>query len=383
MQVTLFSFIMAMIWSSILIVVLYIGRRSKYFLQFYGATSITILYLFCGFRMLCAFELPFTIEIPIGRFYNRLIRAVESTPIESALHVKIFFILLGIWVVIAAFLIAKYAAKYMAHVKKIHDLKETDDKTVFNLLDKIQTQNGKKIDVHVVCCNQITTPLSLGILKKYILLPKVKYEENELYYILLHEYMHLKNGDLLVKLLSQLYCCIFWWNPVSYLLLKDLEQSLELKCDLRVSRSLSTSEKGGYLEIILREIKRMRSDLEKVDAMGFLGINGGKKLKERFKVVMTDTYRNPRKQQIVVILTLVVVMLFSYSFVFQSSFEAPIDEIETTENTYEIEEEDIVIFEKADGAYEFITPDGSQVIEKELAEIMINTGTKLEKEEVE
>ena len=73
---------------------------------------------------------------------------------------------------------------------------------------------------------------------------------------ILHEYTHFLNHDTAVKLLVTLYCIIFWWNPVVYLLQKDLEQTLELKCDRAIAQTLNAQERTAYLRAILSAMKQ-------------------------------------------------------------------------------------------------------------------------------
>ena len=91
--------------------------------------------------------------------------------------------------------------------------------------------------------------------RKKILLPRIDYSEEELLYILLHEYIHFANRDIFVKLLVSLFCMIFWWDPVAHLLKQDLEQTLEIKCDLSVAKCLNMEERACYLRTIISTLK--------------------------------------------------------------------------------------------------------------------------------
>lgn len=111
------------------------------------------------------------------------------------------------------------------------------------LLEQVQQQTGRKITVQGYTALNIESAFGMGVLHKRIILPDRDYTETELRYVLLHEYTHFLNHDTVVKLLVTLFCMIFWWNPVVYLLQKDLEQTLEIKCDLSVARTLDEQER--------------------------------------------------------------------------------------------------------------------------------------------
>jgi len=95
-------------------------------------------------------------------------------------------------------------------------------------------------------------PMGIGIFKKRILLPRQDYTEQELHYILLHEQTHFRHHDQLIKMLMQILCCIFWWNPLVYLLQKAISQMLEVRCDREVTESADREE---YMAVLLRLVK--------------------------------------------------------------------------------------------------------------------------------
>lgn len=385
MQLTIYTFLMAVIWSSVLIVVLYIGRKKKNFLQLYGVSGITLLYLFCALRMFFAIEFPFTLPIAAPLFYNPLRTFLYSDPLNGPQNITVFTILIVFWVSVSVILIARHIFIYTKSARKFSFIKEVKEKQIEQILNDIRKQDTKrKMNLRVIRSDLIRTPVSIGIINKQIILPKIDYSREDLFHILFHEYSHLRNGDLLVKLLSHIFCYIFWWNPVSYLLLKDLEQSLELKCDMNVTKNMNLTEKGEYMTTILKEVKRSKAssvfDVKLKEALGFTGTKKDALLKERFHAVMMNKKIHSPRQKFYSIIIIVAIMMLSYSFVFQSSFEAPIEEIETTENTYEIEEDEIAILEKVDGTYEYISPYGIQEIDEELAKAMIDEGVQMEKE---
>ena len=90
---------------------------------------------------------------------------------------------------------------------------------------------------------------------KRILIPAKEYSDDELHYIILHEYTHLKNNDVLTKLLINSICAVYWWNPLVYLLRKDMQQSLEIRCDGLVSKKMDSISRSNYLAVMLTEFK--------------------------------------------------------------------------------------------------------------------------------
>ena len=92
--------------------------------------------------------------------------------------------------------------------------------------------------VSVRCTNCLSTPIAIGILRKYVVLPKRLYSDKELHYMLLHEYIHFQHQDLLLKFCIQIMFCICWWMPFHKFIQNSIEQTMELHCDQSVVQYL-------------------------------------------------------------------------------------------------------------------------------------------------
>lgn len=123
-------------------------------------------------------------------------------------------------------------------------------------------------------------PISIGVFRKRILLPRQDYTQQELHYILLHEHAHFDRHDHLIKMLVQIVCCIFWWNPLAYLLRREISQMLELRCDKAVTQNLTPEEKEEYLSVLLKLVKDSR--------------RGGHSMLERFRQIAGRRARRGR-----------------------------------------------------------------------------------------
>ena len=90
------------------------------------------------------------------------------------------------------------------------------------LLKQVQQQTRRIIKVQGYTAASVESAFGIGVIHKRIILPDKDYTEAELHYVLLHEYTHFLNHDTIVKQLVTLFCIIFWWNPVVYLLQKRI-----------------------------------------------------------------------------------------------------------------------------------------------------------------
>ena len=71
MQVTIFSFLSALLWSSLLIVAIYLLRHTR-FKQHFGVLSMVLLYLFCAVRLFLPLEFPHTLIAADGVIYPHI-----------------------------------------------------------------------------------------------------------------------------------------------------------------------------------------------------------------------------------------------------------------------------------------------------------------------
>lgn len=96
--------------------------------------------------------------------------------------------------------------------------------------------------------DRIRSPLTYGILRPVILLPKYadRTDTDKLHYILLHEYMHIRHFDALFKLILAAALSIHWFNPFVWLMYLLANRDLELICDEAVLLAASGDRRSSY-----------------------------------------------------------------------------------------------------------------------------------------
>ncbi len=128
-----------------------------------------------------------------------------------------------------------------------------------------------KRTVEVKISSHIGTPLTYGIIRPVILLPKNLDLKNEkqLRFILLHEFIHIRNFDGLIKGAASAALCIHWFNPLAWALHRLLSFDLELRCDEKVLRELGIDLRAEYARTLI-SLEEQRSGFLPVGS-GFLG----------------------------------------------------------------------------------------------------------------
>ncbi len=373
---------MAVIWSSLLIVLLYFFRKKYLSMSFLSITGLLLLYIFCIVRIVLPIELPFTRVIGSENIYSNLISFFNLPILEKGIVIKIKHLIVGIWVIVSFVLLLRLAYQYILSLKEIkrYDVETTLDYR--DLLSTVASEYGKKKTYSkpiILTSPSITIPLSFGLFKKFIILPDKQYSEQEMHYILMHEYTHILNGDLAVKLMVHFMCCIYWWNPIVYLLWVDLEQTLEIKCDMTVTRHLNSEQRADYLETIVSVIKnsKVAKHNNRDILTGSIGLCGTPyiDIKERFKLVATKQKAHSKKLGCAMIIPFSIALLLSYTIVIQSKFEMPQNEVDIDSKTNQVEIYETYIKKDIDGVYHIIIQgEEDTVIDEEVALMMQEDG---------
>jgi bla regulator protein BlaR1 len=120
----------------------------------------------------------------------------------------------------------------------------------------------RRIEVQV--SDQITSPLTYGILRPVILLPKnIDWDDKQsLDYILTHEWIHIKRFDALSKMVLAAALCIHWFNPLVWVMYILANRDLELSCDETIIKSFGIDSASSYaLTLLGRQEKQNKFSL--------------------------------------------------------------------------------------------------------------------------
>ena len=377
MHITLFSFVTAVLLSSLLIVVLYLSRKSAKTIRMLNFGYLACLYLFCLGRMFFSVELPFAAVICAPSLMNPLhdVNEANLSMMDGAFLVS--DLLLLVWAVGSILLFAQFLIRYHRGKRDIDRLPKQENQVLQKILDELQRGNKRRIPIQVLCCSGLSTPCGIGLLRRQILLPSQEYTEEELFHILRHELQHFQTHDLLVKWMIRVFQCLFWWNPLVYLLGKDMDQVLEIKCDLSVVKNYSRQETLAYMRTIKSQLEQAihTEKIVPVASASLVGNFAMSNVEERFLYLAESLKPNQRKElpKPAFAVLFAALIMASYSFVLQSSYEAP-ELDENGEKIQYMQEDEIKLLHKKDGSYQEIYQNESVDIPSSVAEELIQQG---------
>lgn len=117
-----------------------------------------------------------------------------------------------------------------------------------------QTLIACRVNAGVHSCDTIQSPVVVGILRPVILLPaSLDFGDRGLLrHILTHEAMHIRRRDNLVKLIMIGVLCLHWYNPLVWLMARELCRDMEAACDEAALSLLGQEESAPYAQSLLR-----------------------------------------------------------------------------------------------------------------------------------
>lgn len=183
--------------------------------------------------------------------------------------------------------------------------------------------------------SKISAPLTYGILKPVILLPKNTDWDNqqELEYILLHEYMHICHFDIVWKIIAIIALCIHWFNPFVWLMYHLFNRDIECVCDECVIQSIGESSRANYARTLIR------MEEKNTHFISFVNNFSENATEERIGAIMKAKKVTIMTVVMSIAILLVIVILFATSEKNHSEIEEITTGNETVESTEEQESE--------------------------------------------
>lgn len=137
---------------------------------------------------------------------------------------------------------------------------------------------------NIYMSDEIDTPFIFGIYNPRIYVPSGM-EENQINYVLRHEYTHLTRKDHILKPLGFVLLSIYWFNPMIWIAYHLFCKDIEKACDEKVISQMNDDSKAAYLETLLLCSTNRKLILTCPLAFGEVGV------KERVKSIIN--YKKP------------------------------------------------------------------------------------------
>lgn len=161
--------------------------------------------------------------------------------------------MLLVWLVCAILLAAYFVIGYACMVRRFRGTRLAPQPSIDALLDRFRFSR----DPRICMSNSHRAPLTFGVFRPTVLLPEdLPVGDAQFQLILAHELAHIRRKDCLRKLLLTVCLCLYWWNPLVWLMVWLANRDMELACDEAVLRALGPDCKKAYALTLLDMAQR-------------------------------------------------------------------------------------------------------------------------------
>lgn len=318
MQITFYSIMMALIWSALISIGILFFRKHVQTIPYFSVHSLILLYALCVFRMCFPMEFSFTKVVNAPILYNWcvpfLYHKFDLIPI-TPLH-----ILAMMWGIVSAILLFKLGKTYRSTYLILKQLLSARNPKIECVYSQLFPQHAKQADI--ICHSIFKVPMQIGFFHPVILMPDQEFNMDDLRSILQHEMMHYRNHDTIIKLCINIWSCIFWWFPFTYVIGPQIMETLELNCDYELTKHMTDKEKSIYLSSLLHVYLQKDTSQNSIlsgTAVAFCKTNDAQNILRRFQYI-----NNSQKKHIFSIPMMLFVFLTfigSYGIILQGHFE--------------------------------------------------------------
>ncbi len=144
------------------------------------------------------------------------------------------------------------------------------------------------------CHTGLPSAMCVGLLRKTIYLDTQNRSQEEIYWILRHELTHIAVQDMGTKVLLLCVRGLYWFHPLVYWLVKNVEKALEITCDERTVEDASLEERKAYSMAILNSV-REGNHKRRLAKLSTALVEDKETLKERLERIL---YMKERKRDL-------------------------------------------------------------------------------------
>ncbi len=227
-----------------------------------------------------------------------------------------------VWLVAALGLLIRKITIYQGFMRYIHaGLTPVSDIELLNRLSIAAERAGIKKPIELCVNSLISSPMLIGFFRLCIVLPSTDISKKNFQYIVLHELTHYKRWDMLYKWLVQITVCLHWFNPLVYLMSREVTRACEFSCDEAVLAKMGCDHAQDYGKTLLDAMAAVGRYKEN---LGAVTLSENKQLlKERIGAIMSFKKTSKAIRLLTGMLTLCII--FSAAFVGIYSTAAAVD----------------------------------------------------------
>lgn len=324
-------------------------RRKTDFILKYGVNFILLIISAGMLRLFIPIESRFSVVIAsntVMPFLQQFLR----TELFQINHVPIdrfeFFIL--IWALGSFLCLLNIAVRITKLKSAVRRIPAENNRQAVRVMNTIIRSAKTRRKCHIIVSEDVTTPMLVGYFSPTILLPPLSLSDEELRYVLLHEWGHFTHKHLWTKLLFNILCALLWWNPLAYLMKANMDNILEISCDRLVVDGLDDAERIKYVESTTKVMRQMLDKTPQLalSSIGFIAADA-EAIVQRCGLVLFPPKRFTSRVRGVLSVIVLSLVILSYLFVVQPDTPPPVEA-----GYFTFEPENSYLVSNNDGTYD-------------------------------
>lgn len=193
-------------------------------------------------------------------------------------------LLVILWGAVAAFLVLRAVWRYARCIRALERESRPAGERAQAVYEDACRMLGVTRPPRLLVCPELRSPMQAGLFRPMVLLPDENSGEEVLRSALLHELTHYRRLDLCCKWLAEAAVCVHWFNPLIYVLRRELSRECELSCDESVLGRLDESGRRVYGASLLALARPVSGPTK--NNMTLAMSRDGEQLKERLYAIM-------------------------------------------------------------------------------------------------
>ncbi|MBV7257172.1 M56 family metallopeptidase [Pacificimonas sp. WHA3] len=180
----------------------------------------------------------------------------EPVPVREEAVIRVVPLLLALYLAGLAALAGRLAVGLMVLRSKAGAARAVTDAHWSAMFRRVRAELGLKRPVRLLCAAEDCPPISFGVRHPVVLIDRAALARpDDAAAILRHEMAHVAHHDFALRLLSKAVRALFWFNPLVWIVDRDLEASQEEAADDMAINGMKRTDYAQALLNAARDVK--------------------------------------------------------------------------------------------------------------------------------
>lgn len=302
-------------------------------------------------KFLLPYEFPFTKSIAIRKGLPVIFDVFHTALFTvRGYSIDLFRIFVFFWISGSIFLSVKAIKEYRKILENLAVYEPLEDFPAVSILQEVNTSYCHPERIKLFLTDRPVSPITFGLRSPTIIVPNMSFSDREWRYILSHETAHYYSHHLNYKLLCTVLRILYFWNPLTNLLIHQINRILEISIDSKITSGLTEREKIEYSECLLK-VARQKETARSGPIYTAAFISGMPlSISQRIYLIMESPGKTRKLSFKVIAACCIMITLLIFSLFFV--FEAYRIRTDDATGTYDLPQSTTYFIMNADGTYD-------------------------------